>query len=316
MLILCPALCMTLAQADPLSPADRETLLDNLEKIQNAADTKIDERYKVAIDAYRNALTSDDAAMSLYMNCIEKVNFDDQAKKSADFREWKRKEADKLSDTGFRLALRYQLRWLVLTLQAASPNADRSRLTGQVQDTLDSIFRDISKLKNQQQLLGQSVLSSVFARAYDINHVKAEDWPTSPLDLDGVYGTLLFPPNRIPSRVPTLRALWIKRIQQETLRQEAFNGRQRDEKKATTVENMQSPEFTKFLQEGVPRMQWQMEVDLFKAGDENGAAVRMLDHLKKYVNHPSARDWGEQFKGLLKPKLPISPGDPGTASTN
>jgi hypothetical protein len=303
---------MNFAQADPLSAADRETLLENLEKIQNSSDSKIDERFRLAISAYRTAMASDDAAMSLYLNCIEKVNFEDQAKKAADFREWKRKEADKMSDTGFRLALRYQLRWLVLTLQAASPNADRSKLLGEAQDAVDSLFRDIVKLKGQQQTLGQGVTSTVFAKAYDINQAKVEDWPLSPLDLDQIYGSILFPPNRTPSRVAALRASWIKRIQQETIKHEAFGGRQRDDKRVGTVESMQSPEFTKFLQEGVPRMQWQMEMDLFKAGDENGAAVRMLDHLKKYVNHPNAREWGDQFKSLLKPKVV---GGPATAAS-
>jgi hypothetical protein len=54
-----------------------------------------------------------------------------------------------------------------------------------------------------------------------------------------------------------------------------------------------------------------MELDLFRNGDESGAAVRMLAHLEKYLAHPSARDWGKQFEALLKPAVAANPEEPG-----
>ena len=64
---------------------------------------------------------------------------------------------------------------------------------------------------------------------------------------------------------------------------------------------MQSPAYEKFLIETQPKLQWDMEIDLFRNGDESGAAVRMLAHLEKHLTHPSAREWGKEFEELLKP---------------
>jgi hypothetical protein len=70
---------------------------------------------------------------------------------------------------------------------------------------------------------------------------------------------------------------------------------------------MQSPAYEKFLAETQPSLQWEMETDLFRHGDESGAAVRMLAHLEKNLSHPAAREWGKQFEALLKPAAPEQP---------
>jgi hypothetical protein len=282
--------------AQSLSESDREALLGSLDKLQETVDSRVDAKFRTAISAYRNAIGSDDAAMTLYLNCVEKVNFEDQNRKNSDFRDWKRREAEKLSDGGLRLALRQQLRWLILTLRAASEEADRSELAGEAQDIVDSIFRDSERLSTQEELLGQPVTGSVFARAFEISGIKVENWALSPTALEEIYEKVLLPPYRSSSRVDSLRSGWLKRLQQENQRAQFWDGQGRGQRGATP-----SPQYAKFLEDTAPRLQWQMEVDLFRNGDENGAAVRMLAHLEKFITHPSARDWSDEFRNLLKP---------------
>jgi hypothetical protein len=131
-------------------------------KIRETADSKVDARFRMAIAAYREAMSTDDAAMDFYLKCIEKVNFEDQQRKNADFREWKRREGDKLSEQGFRLALRYQLRWLILTLRAASEKPGPPGSSPEAQEIVDSIFRDAAKLGEHGQTLSQPVTSTIF----------------------------------------------------------------------------------------------------------------------------------------------------------
>lgn len=306
-LLVSTLLAFSGAQAEDLSDADRETLLENLEKLRDAANTKMDARFRIAIGAYRNAIGSDDAAIDLYLNCMEKVQFEELHRKAADFREWKRKEAEKLSEPGLRLALRHQLRWLMLTLEVASAKPeDRFKFAADARDIVDAIFRDIDKLKNQEEILNQSVVSTVFAQAYDITGVKMEDWPMAPIQLQSIYEDIFLPPLRKPGRVGELRAMWIKRIQQETIRMENWGGRRgrnggEGNERIGTIESMVSPEFIRFQEETVPKLQWEMEVDLFQHGDQSGASVRMLAHMQKYIGHASAREWGDQFQRLLKP---------------
>ncbi len=309
-ILLCAAFAIGQTHAQTLSDADREALLDNLEKLRKAAISRVDGKYRVAISAFRNAVGSDDQVMELYLNCYEKANYDDQQKKSQEFREWKRKEADKLTDTTFRRALRIQLSWLILTLQATAEKPDLPKLSREALDIVDSIFREAEKLAPQEQLLGQGVIDTVFARAYEINHVKVENWPTSPTQLEQIYGQLVFPPLRTPGHLPALRAAWIKRIQQEGEKRKYW-GRPEGRKPGGAPPS--SADFEKFLSDDLPKLQWEMEVDLFNSGDENGAAVRMLALIEKNIAHPSAREWSEQFKTLLQPKATVTPAAPAAA---
>lgn len=295
-LLACSAFTFSHVHAQSLSDADREALLENLDKLRESASSKVDAKFRVALTAYRSAMGSDDAAIALYLNCVEKVNFTNQNRKNSDFRDWKRKEADKLSDPALRLALRHQLRWLVLTLRAASERSDRAELEPEAREIVDAIFRDSEKIGEQEPLLSQPVTSTVFAQAYEINGVKVENWPLTPIQIDQVYEQILLPPDRSASRLPELRASWIKRIQQETQKIEYWAGNKQEERGA-----VQSPRLVKFLEETSPRLQWNMEIDLFRNGDESGAAVRMLNHLEKHIAHPSAREWSDQLRGLLKP---------------
>jgi hypothetical protein len=299
--LLASALIATQARSEPLSSADREALLESLEKIRENADSKVDARFRLAIAAYREAMTTDDAAMEFYLKCIEKVNFEDQQKKNSEFREWKRREGDKLSEQGYRLALRYQLRWLILTLRAASEKTRSSDLVNEAQEVVDSIFRDAVKLGEHGQTLGQPVTSTVFARAYEIGNVENAKWPLSPIQLEQVYNEIIFPLYRNPTGIASLRAAWIKRIQQEGLKEEAMGGNGGGGRR-NGPQPPREGDKERFVMETLPELQWQMELDLFRSGDEGGAAVRMLEHIQKHLNHRSAREWGDQFKNLLSPK--------------
>ena len=305
-ILACSALIVSGARSEPLSSADREALLESLEKLRENADTKVDARFRAAIAAYREAMSTDESAMDFYLKCIEKVNFVDQEKKNADYRDWKRKEGDKLSDQGYRLALRYQLRWLILTLQASSEKAKVVELATEAQEIVDGVFRDADRLGNHAQMLGQAVTATVFAKTYEIGNLENDKWPLSPIQLEPIYGQVIFPQLRRPERLDSLRAAWIKRIQQEGIKEESMSGNGGGKKNGP-----RTPDNDRFMVETLPNLQWQMEMDLFRSGDEGGAAVRMLAHIEKHLTHKSAREWGEQLKDLLSPKPAITP----TAST-
>ncbi|MDP3851147.1 MAG: hypothetical protein Q8Q59_11630 [Luteolibacter sp.] len=301
-------------RAETLSSADREALLEKLTALRENADSTVDKRYRMAMAAYNAAAGSDEAAMEFHLKCIEKVNFEDQQKKNSDFREWKRKEAPKLSAPGLGMALRLQLRWLILTLRATSEKADRDVLASSAREIVDAISQDAEKLKDHQQLLNQPVTGSVFAGAYDIGEVKVEKWPLAPAQIGQIYEQILLPPLRAPSRLESLRSAWIRRIQQEMAIREfwtggAGGGGEPASKRIGMASAMRSPEYERFIIEAVPALQWQMEMDLFKNGDQRGAALRMLSHLEKHINHKSVRDWGTEFAKLLNPekKLPETP---------
>ncbi len=305
--LACMAALSGTAWSAPLSPADREALLESLEKLKENAEGKVAARFRTAIAAYRAAIGSDEAALDLYLKCVEKVNFTDRQRKASDFRDWKRAESDRLSSSDFRSALRAQLRWLVIYLQSADENADRSKLAADGQAILDSLYANAGRLRAQQQTLAQPVTSTVFARAYEVGGLEKIKWPQSPVQLEPFYDQVVFPLYRNAAGIESLRSAWLKRIRQEAVAAEAGGGNGGGRRGPSAP---RSADADRFIAETRPELQWQMEVDLFKAGDESGAARRMLEHIMANITHRSARAWGEQFRNLLSPP-PIA-GQPGT----
>ncbi len=303
LLLVTPAL-----HAEDLTQADREALLDRLEKIREDAEAKVDARFRAAITAFRNAMASGDAAADLYLKCEEMVNFDEMKKKSGDFRDWKRKNNDRLTDKDFRLALRHQLRWLVLTLEAASEDPDRDRLAIEASKALDSIMAEAEDLSAHRGILQQSVTATVFARAYDINGLKVENWPLSPVQIQAIYEQVLLPPLRRPDRLETLKSAWSKRMVYESTVADIWSGKP-DEKNKT---GERSPEYEKFVSDTLPTLRWNSEVDLFKAGDERAAALRMLAHIEANLSHEAAPKWAGEFTTLLQVSPEAAPTDEET----
>lgn len=295
-IIISLAVLPCVSMADVLSAADREALLENLEKLQDSVNEKVKTRFGSASSDFKAAMASDDAALNLYLMCVEKVDFSARDRKPADFRDWKRRESDRIGDAGFKRALRHQLRWLALTLQAGA-TSDREPLASEAQQIVDAIFSQAAELDGQQQVLREAVTATVFARAYDLNTIKIENWPLSPLELGPIYDSILLPPHRKPDKIGSLKATWQKRITQETQARTFFSGGGRQERNAAAT-----PESLRFVNETLPSLQWQMEVDLFRSGDERASAMRMLAHIDKNIAHPRAREWGQQFKELLNPQ--------------
>lgn len=285
--------------AQELSPVDRETLLDRLEKIQDTADSTADSRFQKAIAAYQAAMTSNDAAIDFYLKCEEKVNFIDLKKDGSDFRNWKRRHSDKFSDKHFRTALRQQLRWLILSLEAASNETDLDILAPKASDAVDSILSQAEDLHRYRNVLSAKVTGTVFAKAYDLNTVKVKDWPLSPIPIKTVYDQVILPPLRSPDTTQSLRTAWTKRITQELQLLDQWSGNPDDKRRA----GEHSPQFEKFTQDSLPKLQWEAEVDIFKAGDQRGAALRMLAHIEKHIAHESAPKWADDFANLLQPDI-------------
>ena len=296
--------CLVLAgfasplKADSLGSDDRELLLEKLASLKSAAEERKGGRIGVALAAFRPAIGSADAAIELYLNCVEKLDFDDQHRKSQDFREWKRRQKDHLDDPSLRLALQLQLQWLVHSLEVAAKPGEIEKMAGKASNALDDIFNNAEKLAGQQNILRQSVTASVFARAYSLSDLDTGEWPTEPLALNQIYHKVILPPLRKPDKTDLLRAAWLKRIQQEAMMREHWSGWNPDGKIGTR-EALRPPAFEKFLADERPELIFRMEEDLFKAGDQRGAALRMLEHLEHYVGHPSAPDWTDRFIGLI-----------------
>lgn len=285
-------------KAENLTEPDRIALLEKLEKIEKQSDDRVSGLYRRAIQDYRSAIRSDDATMDLYLKCLEKVKYEDEKRKTQEFREWKRKNKDDLNSASMRMALRHQLSWLLLSIEAARREGDVSELGTRAITHLDQIFDHAETLKKHRGILNQNALGSVFAKAYKLN-IKVKGWPKSALDIAQVYDKVVMPPLRQPERVHSLRAAWKHRILHEGMIHEKWS-----ERKGKTVgrkDAMRPPAFEKFLTDTRPHLLWDMEIDCYEAGDQRASALRMLGLLETYLTHKDAPEWIKEFQALIQP---------------
>jgi hypothetical protein len=302
-----PLLALILAtpvlHAEPLTQADKEALLEKLDALRDDARTKALGRMGSALSAFKAGMASDEAAAELYLKCLEK-EFEDQKLSSQDFRERKRHESERLEKDGTKRCLRHQLRWLVLTLEAAEKPDKISELIPRASEAMASIFDSPAQFEMNVEALRQPVTETIFAKAYHLQGLKVEKWPLSPLEIGPVFEQVFLPPLRAKGSFESLREQWMRRIRYEGVAKKEWRKplqRGEGDKDEKTIKRESSVEYEKFVAETQPEMMWQMEMDLYKAGDQKRAAVKMLEHIESNVTHPKAREWGSQFRGLIEP---------------
>jgi len=293
-----------LLPAEPLSQADREALIEKLDDLRDNAKEKAMSRIGTAAAAFRAGMASDEAAVELYLKCIEKVEFEDRKRSSQEFREWKRRQDDRRKDEGLRRSLRHQLRWLVLTLEAAEAGDKRGDLGPRATEAVDSIFGNPEQFNGNVAALREPVTNTVFARAYNLGGDKVENWPLSPLEISQVFTQIVFPPLRGAGKLDALREQWAKRIRYEGIVREYWSGGDSGHSK----NDERSPEYEKFIAETLPDLRWQMEEDLYRADDQRRAALNMLAHIEANLTHAKAREWGDRFRALIDPPKVVEPG--------
>jgi hypothetical protein len=293
-LILCLLVTPTILRADPLTQADLEELRERLKAIQSGTKLMQDKRFKTAMDAFQSAMQSEDAAMDLYLKCVEQADYIDLDKKGQEFRDWKRDNEARLKSAEFRQALRHQLRWLSLTMRAAARPEDVKKLAPEAQEALRAIVMNASQLEGQAELLSRSVLETVFARCYKLGDLPLENWPTSPMQVEAIYDQLILPPLRKPDAITALSEAWDMRMQIEAAMIEHFSGERKRDVPAAAI--------AKFRSSTLPNLQWSKQIDLFRNGDQRGSALRMLTHINENMSHSNAPSWIEEFQSLVNPE--------------
>jgi len=277
-----------------LSEADRAAMLDKLKTLQEGAGSRAEKRAGTALSSFKAAASSDDRVHEFYVNCVEKARFKDEKKSSQDFRLWKRRHNERQDSPEFRRALRHQLNWLILSMEAkaASSESEVVSICNKATGCIDAIVEDQGVLKGKLGHLEGDVGNSVFAVVYGVS--VDEEWPKSPLNLKEIYEKVILPPFLSQKNVEGVRAAWKKWITQEALVLEL--------KQESPGKGERSGAFERFLAEERPQMLWDLETTVFGMGEERAASQGMLAHLQEFQGHKNEVDWTKEFVSLLSPE--------------
>ena len=292
------------AQAETMTDSEKEEMLERATKMLESAEGRSKARFATAIKAFRSAVASDTAAHDLYLKCLEQVEYVDKQKSSSAFRDWKRKHRETSDTPAFRRALRHQLNWLLISIEAAHDPAKIEQLGIKALAKVDAMIDDAELLKPNKNILSKAVLSTVYAKAYDLDTLGAKKWPSSPASINEIYENVVMPPLRVPSKTNLLRSAWNKRIKHEGLIKELWSKNSKEnEKKIGLKKDLAPPEYLAWRENIYPELLWRREVDCFESGDEKHAASNMMGHIDKYIKHKNSLKWTQQFKDFMKPEI-------------
>lgn len=295
--------------AAPLGEHDRTAIIEAIEALEKKEAPTLGSRRQQAMAALRQAITSEENAVDLYLRCTKTLLFDKQHRKPAEFREWKTRSRDRLKDEGFALSLKHRYMWLLLTLEAAPLDPEkRSQLLGaKAQAAMVALASDAPLLGNRIKFLQEPALQGLVAKTYGLQHLAlnpekptgdgsevAPKWPEASLPIGEVFQNVVLPAARVERDFVALREAWQIRLKCERAYAEGliFGETEEDDRK-------DNGDFDTFVTEKQPALLWSMHVDLFRSGDEKDSAVAMLEHLKANISHPESANWIKQFKELV-----------------
>lgn len=293
--LILPLLAVSLTSApaadEELSSSDRDNLLESLDTLRDSARATRNERYRTARTTFQEAIGNPQRLMQVFYDSVRMVDFERQGKPGSEYRAWEEQFQANLDKDKLQTKLRYQLRWLLLMMQA-EVNQNPPALAGDCLGLVRELMAEATANQGLLAEMGEGATGSVIARAFDLDSLEIEGMPAAPLPLQPVF-ELALKPARQRKDFAEMRSLWNERVSLEGRIVE--NSVKEDEK---LKDNQAARDFALTTR---PNLLWQMEVDCFKAGDERTSAANLLGLLRDSDSTSQALKWESELRGLVDP---------------
>jgi hypothetical protein len=319
-------------RAEPmLTEQQVASISKQLEALEKQISASRGSTFGTALADFKAGMASDKDARDLYLKCYKRNHFDLKDSKEADFKDWKDRNDLKHKDPEFLAGIRFQLEFLVLTLQAqdakdvgnlipalkefmkkelvAVEANYKHNTAGQVQvvdktakaavkpGTNGKMVRTGGGNSELVQILRQSVKGSEFVKAFMLEeYLRLKEWEYQPFDFVGIYSNVILPYYRA-KKPAELSAQWDESINYEFTLEKTMHS---------------ETEYKVFYNERFPERQWSKSSDLLESRIEPIKALAdMLKTVRDNPTHPRAAEWlstlreyVNQYQPPATPSLP------------
>lgn len=314
----------------PAPPALTQQQVDSIVKQLADIEKEIAEKrggnITTIIQKLRAGAASDAAALALYEDC-ETLNADrraltrddkkareDQIKRQADRN--KDNKATVVKEEGdFGTAVRLQLRYLALTLQAHETK-DMETLLPELASYIQDVVANAEKLKGRAgAYLGAPLRAgggaggrrgggqdgNPFIAAFQLDHYMDNNakWSMEPLQFGDIFDKAVFPIYR-EKKKSELGTQWDARMSAEA---------------GLRKGSVSDAEYAIWQQTALLDIKWRKLKDLYAHGDKPvDAMAQMLSMIRENPSHPASPDWLDEFRGIVAAAVPgTAPTPPATA---
>jgi hypothetical protein len=295
-----------------LSPDDASALLGQLQKLDEDFSQSEETLLASALTRIRAATASESTSAELYLTALKIVNADRTGTTPAVEPEgWREEQIEWMKESGAPKAIRIQLAWLGLLIEAAQKEeSERPALLKKarlITKEAATVAQELALLpangggerrggpgkergpggrRDAGQFLTQSVMGSVFSEAYNLqNHIKPpQDWSLAPLNLDAVYDRMLLTDARA-NNPSELAALWDERIQLDAAIHRAA---------------MSEDAFKKWGEDAGSDLMWRKQLDLLRSKVGGRAAgLELIRLFKENPTHPNLAAWKKDIDDVI-----------------
>jgi hypothetical protein len=306
-----------------LTPDDASALLGQLQKLHEDFSNSREELLSSALTRIRAATASESTAAELYLAAQKIVAFGAPGSTTAteEPKGWREEQIEWLKESGAPKAIRVQLAWIALLIEANQKPEDEHpallKKAHAIAKEAATVAQDLALLpaagggggrggspgeggrrgpggsggggggrRDVGQFLAQSIFSSVFSQAYNLqNHIKPpQGWALAPLDLEGVYERMLMADAR-KHHPADLAPLWDERVQVDAALHRAA---------------MSEDAFLTWGQVEGRNLQWRKHLDLLRSGVGGRAAgLELIRLFKENPTHPNIATWKKDLDDIM-----------------
>lgn len=333
--IICPAIkalllgCMIFsinAEEVALSDSEKDDFLEQVKELEETINSKNSSNAKRALAALNKAMQSDTEALKLFKECYLTVQREETLSSNKATRDNQRNIADNVSKE-FKRALRYELYWLHSSLCVSIDPSSRMKHAENIAKSLKEAINDSglsyamifnrssngkasrsetsAELKAARRAMGGSTsplyadpFNSVFAKVYEIEHLKPKDWPRNVMDYNGIFDRILIKDALEKNKYDKARSLCQSRLLLEQKTHKEYGLKSDTGNVNLTLENFNTNQ--------APAIKWNNEMKLYDAGDEKKSAREMLSLLKSQKEHANYLNWLKALSSKLESGRSVS----------
>jgi predicted Zn-dependent protease len=279
------------AHASTDAPALKiDQILKELDQLELKRKAALRSSKAQALSKLQAASQSGPAAVNLYTDAVEKIQFDGRLQKGQTFQEWEEKNAVLLSSREMESAAALQVRYLILSIQRGEAEKGDALVNPSL-----AYLRDLEKFLLEQskkgplpqdakKLLDSSINDSLIAKAMFLAPLLPKtNWENNPGNFSGIMEKNIRP-HLIESKNPYLIQTWDMQLKFEEER--IANGR---------VDN----EIETFKMSTAPTLRFARANARFQIGQSNIAANEILSLIRSNPAHPDFDKWTARLREIL-----------------
>ncbi len=302
----------TSEKTDDISAAEVSTLLRQLKQMRQSLDSEERKTILAALTALNSATSGTTGAMTLWVESVRVVDFDRQNKKQTEFEEWRKKNDERMHDAAFCTGLLFQCKYLKLCLEADTPEK-QARALPAIHALMTEAVAAMPKMLQYSGMLRDDAFSSTIAKRLGIEKLAPEGWPRALLRPEEHYGRAIAAARKGDAAAVT--ALWDARINLERSiakandengklrrRKEAKTqfGNRKDTRDAAEAELVDTKNAVAFEKDQLPKLQWAMGEDLYKAGLRRRGLETMFGVIHRNPRHASVSEWVDRITAIAE----------------